>query len=59
MISLHIDLMTAEYGEYGIRLMRKHIASYIHGFRNSAKIRQEIMHHDSKRGIMESLKELA
>jgi len=58
MIGYHIDLMTEKYGDYGIKLMRKHIVSYIHGFKNSAKVRQEVMHHLTKHEIMKTLEKL-
>ncbi len=58
MISHHIDLMVEQYGDYGIKLMRKHIASYIHGFPNSARVRQEVMHYSSKKEVMACLEKL-
>jgi tRNA-dihydrouridine synthase B len=39
-VKTHLDLMIEAYGDYGIVLMRKHLARYIHGFRNAAKIRE-------------------
>ena len=39
----HLDLMIKDYGERAIILMRKHIVKYIHGVRNAAKVRREIV----------------
>ncbi len=58
MISCHIDLMTELHGDYAIKLMRKHIAAYIHGFANSAKIRQEVMQYTAKEEVMACLPKL-
>ena len=39
----HLDLMIDDYGERAILMMRKHIVKYIHGIRNAAKVRREIV----------------
>ncbi|MDY6594587.1 tRNA-dihydrouridine synthase, partial [Clostridioides difficile] len=39
----HLKLAVEEHGEYvAVREMRKHIAWYLKGLRNSAKLRDEI-----------------
>ncbi len=43
MITCHLDLMTGYYGDYGIKLMRKHMVRYIHGIKNAARLRSELM----------------
>jgi nifR3 family TIM-barrel protein len=43
MIRVHLELMTGRYGEYGTILMRKHLAKYIHGVRNAARVRSALM----------------
>ncbi len=42
-IHTHLSLMLEFYGEYGLILMRKHIAKYIRGFKNAARIRSSLM----------------
>jgi len=39
----HIDLMIDDYGERAIIMMRKHIVKYIHGIKNAARVRREIV----------------
>ncbi|GAB6085563.1 tRNA dihydrouridine synthase DusB [Alkaliphilus crotonatoxidans] len=47
-IKKHMDLVISMKGEYiGIREMRKHIAWYMKGFKNSAQLRNKINHVDS------------
>jgi len=42
-IKEHLFLMIEEYGEFGIKLMRKHIVKYIHGIKNAALLRSRIL----------------
>jgi tRNA-dihydrouridine synthase B len=42
-IKEHLFMMIDEYGEFGIKLMRKHIVKYIHGIRNAAALRSRIL----------------
>ncbi len=39
----HLCLMADFYGEYGVVLMRKHFAKYIHGFRHASKWREKLI----------------
>ena len=59
-IKEHLNMMIDEYGEYGIKLMRKHTAKYIHGFRNAANLRKRIMEtadRDEIYGILDLIEE--
>jgi nifR3 family TIM-barrel protein len=54
----HFDLMVEDYGDRAIFLMRKHIVKYIHGIRNAAKVRREIVtasNRDELFGILDTL----
>ncbi len=42
-IKEHLFMMIEDYGEFGIKLMRKHIVKYIHGIRNAAALRSRIL----------------
>jgi len=42
-IKEHIDLMIDDCGEKAILMMRKHIVKYIHGIKNAARVRREIV----------------
>ncbi|MEN8907640.1 MAG: tRNA dihydrouridine synthase DusB [Clostridiales bacterium] len=59
MIKFHLEGMINEYGEEnGIRQMRKHIAWYIKGLKNSAKLKDKIFRSINKDEIIELLGEL-
>lgn len=52
----HMNLVVEHKGEYvGIREMRKHIAWYLKGLRNTASLRNEINKIDSRAGIEDIL----
>lgn len=54
----HLDLAVKEHGEYiAVREMRKHIAWYLKGLRNSAKIRDEINKIESHQEVVNRLNE--
>ena len=42
-IKEHLDMMIDDCGERAILMMRKHIVKYIHGIKNAAKVRREIV----------------
>jgi len=42
-IKEHFNLMIDDYGDRAILMMRKHIVKYIHGIRNAARVRREIV----------------
>ncbi|WP_092727490.1 tRNA dihydrouridine synthase DusB [Romboutsia lituseburensis] len=54
----HLDLAVKEHGEYiAVREMRKHIAWYLKGLRNSARIRDEINKIESHQEVVNRLNE--
>jgi tRNA-dihydrouridine synthase B len=55
-IKSHLEMMLEHYGEYGVILMRKHIVKYIHGFRNSSKVRGKLVVAKTKEEVLELLK---
>lgn len=56
MIVRHMDMLVELKGEHtGICEMRKHIAWYIRGMRNSAQLRDRIFKIDTRDGILEAL----
>lgn len=54
-IKEHLFMMIEEYGEFGIKLMRKHIVKYIHGIRNAASLRSRILQSMDVEEILETL----
>ena len=54
----HLDLMLDHYGQVGLILMRKHLAKYIHNFKNASKVRVKILSAQTKKEVGEILKEL-
>ena len=53
----HLKLAVEEHGEYvAVREMRKHIAWYLKGLRNSARVRDEINKIESYEGVVDKLK---
>ena len=54
-IKEHLLMMIEEYGEFGIKLMRKHIVKYIHGIRNAASLRSRILQSMDTDEILEIL----
>ena len=53
----HLKLAVQEHGEYvAVREMRKHIAWYLKGLRNSAKVRDEINKIESYEEVVNKLK---
>ncbi|MGL6106374.1 tRNA dihydrouridine synthase DusB [Romboutsia sp.] len=53
----HLQLALEEHGEYvAVREMRKHIAWYLKGLRNSAKVRDEINKIESHEEVVNKLK---
>jgi tRNA-dihydrouridine synthase B len=42
-IKEHLDMMIDDCGERAILMMRKHIVKYIHGIKNAARVRREIV----------------
>ncbi|MGL4914589.1 MAG: tRNA dihydrouridine synthase DusB [Romboutsia sp.] len=54
----HLNLAVEEHGEYiAVREMRKHIAWYLKGLRNSARIRDEINKIESREEVLKRLDE--
>lgn len=52
----HLKLAVEEHGEYvAVREMRKHIAWYLKGLRNSARIRDEVNKIESYEGVVNKL----
>ena len=52
----HLNLAVEEHGEYvAVREMRKHIAWYLKGLRNSARIRDEINKIESHKEVVDKL----
>lgn len=52
----HLKLAVKEHGEYvAVREMRKHIAWYLKGLRNSARIRDEVNKIESYEGVVKKL----
>lgn len=61
-IKEHFDLVTAEHGNRGIHMMKKHIVKYIHGIKNAAKARSAIViaaSRDEIFGILDTLEKSA
>lgn len=54
-IITHYQYMTEYYGDYGIILMRKHIAHYLKGFPYASKLRQKLLTIDTLTDIFEIL----
>ena len=53
----HLKLAVEEHGEYvAVREMRKHIAWYLKGLRNSARVRDEINKIESYEEVVNKLK---
>lgn len=42
-IKEHLFMLIEEYGDWGIKLMRKHIVKYIHSIKNAASLRSRII----------------
>lgn len=42
-IKEHLFMLIEEYGDWGIKLMRKHIVKYIHSMKNAATLRSRII----------------
>jgi len=51
----HLFMMIEEYGEFGIKLMRKHIVKYIHGIRNASSLRSRILQSMDVEEILETV----
>lgn len=54
----HFNAMLEFYGDKGIVLMRKHLAKYIHGFRNASKTRHRLVTSTDADEIIEIVREL-
>lgn len=59
MIKRHMDMLVELKGEYtGVREMRKHIAWYIKGLRNSASVKDRVFHAKSREEVVDIISEL-
>ena len=59
MMARHVKLMVELKGEYiGVREMRKHVAWYTEGIRNSARLRRKVSEITTTEGLLELIGEL-
>lgn len=54
----HLFMMIEEHGDFGIKLMRKHIVKYIHSMKNAAALRSRIMQSMDTEEILAALNTL-
>ena len=54
-ILYHFEAMLAHYGDYGVRLFRKHLHEYSKGIAGASKFREFINHTDSPRAIRQGI----
>ena len=54
----HLEMSLEHYGPWGLVLMRKHMAKYIHGFRNASSIRHRLMTTEDPKEVADILGEI-
>ena len=59
MMIRHMDLMLEKKGEYiGIREMRKHIAWYTEGIKNSSKVRNQVCSAETREEVVDIISQM-
>lgn len=57
MVKRHLQMNLDYYGDWGLMLMRKHMAKYFHGFRDAAAIRKKLVTAPTPEDVHEILDE--